>query len=68
MKPISCEKEVDTITLLKKQMSNIKVANDIDLMQSKVNRIRKKTLSCQEEVTYKLELLGRSGMQHVWSP
>ena len=68
MKPISCEKEVDTIILLKRQMSNRKLANDVDLMQSKVNRIMKKTLSCQEEVIYKLELLRRSCMQHVWSP
>jgi hypothetical protein len=41
MKPISYEKEIDTGALLKKQMSSREVANAVNLLQSKLNRIRR---------------------------
>jgi hypothetical protein len=42
MKPISYEKEIDTIALLKKQISSREVVAIVGLSQSKMNRIRKK--------------------------
>jgi transposase len=39
---MSYQKEIDTVALLKKQMSSREVAEIIGLSQSKVNRIRKK--------------------------
>jgi DNA-directed RNA polymerase specialized sigma subunit len=42
MKLMSYQKEIDTVALLKKQMSSREVAEIIGLSQSKVNRIRKK--------------------------
>jgi transposase-like protein len=42
MKSISYKKNVDIVALLKKQMSSREVANIVGLLQSKVNRIRKR--------------------------
>jgi DNA-binding CsgD family transcriptional regulator len=39
MKLILYEKEVDTVVLLKKQMSNREIADITSLSQSKVNRL-----------------------------
>ena len=42
MKPISYQKEIDTVALLKKQMSSREAVEIVGLSQSNVNRIRKK--------------------------
>jgi hypothetical protein len=42
MKPISYKKEIDIVSLLKRQMNSRKIIDIVGLSQSKVNRIRKK--------------------------
>jgi hypothetical protein len=42
MKPSSYKKEIDIVSLLKRQMNSRKIIDIVGLSQSKVNRIRKK--------------------------